>query len=105
MRKIAILMLLLAIAPFEAKAFDTNGSDDTLAYVAMPLAVSAVSDVRGVQTDRVGQLVTYMDQANVAPADFHFEASTLHERVVCLRIPARLRSNHHPNGCRQQSVG
>ena len=54
----------------EAKAFDTSGGNDALSYVAMPLAVSAVCDVRGVQTDRVGQLVTYMDQANVAPADF-----------------------------------
>jgi hypothetical protein len=70
MKKVAILLLLLAVIPFELEAFNTNGGSDALSYVAMPLAVSAVCDVRGVQTDRVGQLVTYMDQANVAPADF-----------------------------------
>jgi hypothetical protein len=66
MRKITVLSLLLAAAASYAAA-DIN---DVLSYVAMPLAVSSVCDVRGVQTDRVGQLVTYMDQANVAPADF-----------------------------------
>jgi hypothetical protein len=70
MKKVAILLLLLAVIPLELEAFNTNSGSDPLSYVAMPLAVSAVCDVRGVQTDRVGQLVTYMDQANVAPADF-----------------------------------
>jgi hypothetical protein len=71
MKKISIvLLLLLAFLPIEAKAFNTYDSSDVLSYVAMPLAVSAVCDVRGVQTDRVGELVTYMDQANVPPADF-----------------------------------
>ncbi len=71
MKKISlILLLLLAFLPIEAKAFNTYDSNDVLSYVAMPLAVSAVCDVRGVQTDRVGELVTYMDQANVPPADF-----------------------------------
>jgi hypothetical protein len=70
MKEVAILLLLLAVIPLELEAFNTNGGSDVLSYVAMPLAVSAVCDVRGVQTDRVGQLVTYMDQANVAPADF-----------------------------------
>jgi len=75
MKKIAILVLLLAILPFSAKALNTYdqntyGQSDVLSYVAMPLAVSSVCDVRGVQTDRVGQLVSYMDQANVNPNDF-----------------------------------
>lgn len=65
-----VLLLLLAFLPIAAKAFNTYDSSDVLSYVAMPLAVSAVCDVRGVQTDRVGELVTYMDQANVPPADF-----------------------------------
>ena len=71
MKKISlVLLLLLAFLPIEAKAFNTYDNSDVLSYVAMPLAVSAVCDVRGVQTDRVGELVTYMDQANVPPADF-----------------------------------
>jgi hypothetical protein len=66
MKKITVLSLFLfAMASYAAA--DVN---DVLSYVAMPLAVSSVCDVRGVQTDRVGELVTYMDQANVAPADF-----------------------------------
>jgi hypothetical protein len=66
MKKIVLLSLLLvAVASYAAA--DVN---DVLSYVAMPLAVSSVCDVRGVQTDRVGELVTYMDQANVAPAEF-----------------------------------
>src|ERR1700692_4116100 len=70
MKRIALFLILAAIVPLEAKAFNTYDSSDVLSYVAMPLAVSAVCDVRGVQTDRVGELVSYMDQANVPPADF-----------------------------------
>lgn len=70
MKRIALFLILVAIVPLEANAFNTYDHSDVLSYVAMPLAVSAVCDVRGVQTDRVGQLVVYMDQANVAPADF-----------------------------------
>lgn len=66
MKKITLLWLL-SVAVASVAAADIN---DVLSYVAMPLAVSSVCDVRGVQTDRVGELVTYMDQANVAPADF-----------------------------------
>lgn len=66
MKKTTLLSLLFVAAASYAAA-DVN---DVLSYVAMPLAVSSVCDVRGVQTDRVGELVTYMDQANVAPADF-----------------------------------
>jgi hypothetical protein len=71
MKRLALSLLLVAIAPLQAKAFvPANDPTDLLSYVAMPLAVSQVCDVRGVQTARVGDLVTYMDQANVAPADF-----------------------------------
>jgi hypothetical protein len=71
MKRLALSLLLVAIAPLTAKAFvPVNDQTDLLSYVAMPLAVSQVCDVRGVQTARVGDLVTYMDQANVAPADF-----------------------------------
>jgi hypothetical protein len=69
MRKALLLTLFLAaIAPFEARA--SLASDELLSYVAMPLAVSDVCAVRGVQTDQVGTLVAYMDQANVSPQGF-----------------------------------
>ena len=71
MKRLALSCLLLALVPWQAKAFvPVTNQADLLSYVAMPIAVSSVCDVRGVQTDRVGELVTYMDQANVAPADF-----------------------------------
>ena len=70
MKRVSLLLLVLALLPLEAKALSTYDSSEILSYVAMPLAVSAVCDVRGVQTDRVGELVAYMDQANVAPSDF-----------------------------------
>lgn len=70
MKRVSLLLLVLALLPLKAKALSTYDSSEILSYVAMPLAVSAVCDVRGVQTDRVGELVAYMDQANVAPSDF-----------------------------------
>lgn len=71
MKKLALSCFLLALMPLQAKAFiPVSEQTDILSYVAMPLAVSSVCDVRGVQTDRVGRLVTYMDQANVPPAAF-----------------------------------
>ena len=71
MKRLALSFFLLALAPLQAKAFvPVADQADLLSYVAMPIAVSSVCDVRGVQTDRVGDLVTYMDQANIAPADF-----------------------------------
>ncbi|HEV7626948.1 MAG TPA: hypothetical protein VGO89_10640 [Streptomyces sp.] len=70
MRKIALMGLLLALLPRTAQALNPDETNDLLSYVAMPLAVSAVCDVRGVQTDRVGELVGYMNRASVAPADF-----------------------------------
>ena len=44
--------------------------DQLLSYVAMPLAVNEVTDVRGVQTDQVGRLVELMNQAGVSPDRF-----------------------------------
>src|ERR1051326_1118704 len=71
MKRLALSMFLLALVPWQAKAFiPVNEQTDLLSYVAMPIAVSSVCEVRGVQTDRVGELVTYMDQANVPPAEF-----------------------------------
>src|SRR5205085_2821829 len=58
-----------AIVPLQAKALNASFDNDLLSYVAMPLAVSAVSDVNGVQTDRLAQLVSYLNQAGVAPTD------------------------------------
>jgi hypothetical protein len=69
MRKLLLLTLFVAaVAPLKAQALIT--ADDTLAYVAMPLAVSDVCDVRGVQTDQVASLAGYMDQAQVSPEGF-----------------------------------
>jgi hypothetical protein len=70
MRGILVSLCLTAVLPSQAKAFNTAADTELLSYVAMPLAVSAVCDVPGVQTDRVGRLVSYMDQANVPPEDF-----------------------------------
>jgi hypothetical protein len=68
MKKIALLLLLLAVIPTGSKALST--SDDILALVAMPLAVAAVSDVPGLPQDQLGMLVTTLNQANVPPAQF-----------------------------------
>ena len=73
MRKLALLTLFMAaLVPLKAHAFNSalNPADDTLAYVAMPLAVSNVCNVRGVQTDQVASLAAYMDQAQVSPEGF-----------------------------------
>jgi hypothetical protein len=42
MKKISLVLLLLALVPLEAKALNTYDSSEVLSYVAMPLAVSAV---------------------------------------------------------------
>ena len=69
MKKILLLSVVIALsAPLTAHALITN--DEVLSYAAMPLAVSDVCDVRGVQTDEVSTLVTYMDRANVSPEAF-----------------------------------
>ena len=69
MKKIAMALLMLSVIPC-ARALDTYDPNQILSYVAMPLAVDSVCNVNGVQTDQVGQLVSYMNQANVDPNDF-----------------------------------
>src|SRR5438270_12143782 len=64
MRKPAILLILLALMPIHASAFNTT---DLLSLVAMPLAVDAVSRVTGVPQDQLAQLVSTLNQANVPP--------------------------------------
>jgi hypothetical protein len=69
MKKITLLSLFIALsAPLTAHALLTK--DELLSYTAMPIAVTNVAEVQGVQTDQVGTLVTYMNQANVSPAAF-----------------------------------
>jgi len=68
MRAFIFACCLLALVPLQAGALSLSNA--LLPAIAMPLAVDAVTDVPGVQTDRVAQLVTYMDEANVPPADF-----------------------------------
>src|SRR5476649_1283792 len=67
MKRLLLIASLCAIPLHEAEALNT---DDVLSLVAMPLAVSQVCDVRGVQTSRVADLVSYMNEADVPPADF-----------------------------------
>src|SRR5438270_348495 len=67
MRKPALLLILLALIPAHASAFNTT---DLLSLVAMPLAVDAVSRVTGVPQDQLAQLVSTLNQANVPPQQF-----------------------------------
>ncbi len=66
MRRLALL-LLIALIPARAWAFS---SDDLLATIAMPLAVAAVSDVNGVPSDGLSDLVVALNEANVPPTRF-----------------------------------
>jgi hypothetical protein len=69
MKKILLLSILVAfIAPLKAHAFLSD--EQVLSYAAMPLAVSNVCDVRGVQNDQVALLVSHMNRANVPPEAF-----------------------------------
>ena len=61
----AVLVVLLA--PIQARALDTS---DLLAVVAMPLAVAAVSEVTDVPISELIDVVTLMNQADVPPAQF-----------------------------------
>jgi hypothetical protein len=64
----ALSVLFVLSAPSTAHAFLNDA--EALSYAAMPLAVADVCDVRGVQTDQVATLVTYMNRANVSPDAF-----------------------------------
>jgi hypothetical protein len=81
MRKPALLLILLALMPARASAFNTT---DLLSLVAMPLAVDAVSRVTGVPQDQLAQLVSTLNQANVPPQQF---IQTVRYAPVALQQP------------------
>jgi hypothetical protein len=81
MRKPAILLIVLAMIPISARAFNTT---DLLSLVAMPLAVDAVSRVTGVPQDQLAQLVSSLNQANVPPQQF---VQTVRYAPVALQQP------------------
>src|SRR5438270_1156814 len=81
MRKPALLLILLALIPTSASAFNTT---DLLSLVAMPLAVDAVSRVTGVPQDQLAQLVSSLNQANVPPQQF---IQTVRYAPVALQQP------------------
>lgn len=67
MRKLAVLLVVVAVIPTTAWAFN---ADDLLGTIAMPLAVAAVADVPGVPASTLSQLVTTLNRANVPPVQF-----------------------------------
>ncbi len=67
MKRLATLVLLLALFPMQAEALDTT---ELLGLVAMPLAVAAVADATGVPATELGQVVAALNQADVAPTQF-----------------------------------
>src|SRR5438270_455278 len=68
MKKLALTAaLLFALVPVPAQALSTN---DLLSLIAMPLAVDAVANTRGVDLVQLASLVANLNQANVPPADF-----------------------------------
>jgi hypothetical protein len=81
MRKPALLLILLALVPARASAFNPN---DLLSLVAMPLAVDAVSRVTGVPQDQLAQLVSMLNQADVPPQQF---IQTVRYAPVALQQP------------------
>ena len=81
MKKIALLLMLLALLPARAGALNTN---DLLSLVAMPLAVDAVSRVNGVPQDQLAQFVYTLNQANVPPPQF---VQTVRYAPVALQQP------------------
>jgi len=81
MKKIALLLMLLALVPMRAWALNTS---DLLSLVAMPLAVDAVSNVTGVPQDQLAQFVSTLNQANVPPPQF---VQTVRYAPVALQQP------------------
>ena len=81
MKKIALLLMLLALVPVSARALNTS---DLLSLVAMPLAVDAVSQVTGVPQDQLAQFVSALNQANVPPPQF---VQTVRYAPVALQQP------------------
>ncbi|MEA2338462.1 MAG: hypothetical protein QOE82_2469 [Thermoanaerobaculia bacterium] len=81
MKRIALLLMLLALVPTQASALNTN---DLLSLVAMPLAVDAVSRVTGVPQDQLAQFVSTLNQADVPPQQF---VQTMRYAPVALQQP------------------
>src|SRR4051795_11984289 len=68
MRRMAITAaLLFVLLPRPAKALNTS---DLIAFVEMPLAVDAVSSVRGVDLVQLAGLCETLNEANVPPTVF-----------------------------------
>jgi hypothetical protein len=67
MKRLAILVLLLALIPTQAEGLDTT---ELLGLVAMPLAVAAVADAAGVPATELGQVVAALNQADLPPTQF-----------------------------------
>jgi len=62
-----LLLILLAFVPRPATALQT---DELLSLVAMPLAVAAVSDLTGVPSESLFDLIALLNQADVPPMQF-----------------------------------
>lgn len=67
MRRLAVSLLLVATIPAQGWALNT---DQLLSTIAMPLAVAAVSNVTGVPSNKLADLVSTLNQANVPPNQF-----------------------------------
>jgi hypothetical protein len=67
MKKISLALLLAMLLPASAQALDTR---DVVALAAMPLAVAAVSELSGVPTGDLVDVVVAMNRANVPPPQF-----------------------------------
>lgn len=67
MKRLATLLLLLALIPTQAEGLDTT---ELLGLVAMPLAVAAVADAAGVPATELGQVVAALNQADLPPTQF-----------------------------------
>ena len=67
LKKLAPALALILAFPASALALNTN---DLLSLVAMPLAVAAVSNVTGVPQQDLTNVVSALNQGNVAPTQF-----------------------------------
>lgn len=59
-----ILLTVLLLLPVEARALNI---DNLLSVIAMPLAVAAISQVRGVPTNELSNFIATLNNANVPP--------------------------------------
>jgi hypothetical protein len=67
MKKLAVALVLLLLIPSTAAALTT---EELVALVAMPVAVAAVSEMAGVPTHDLIQVVSAMNRAAVPPPQF-----------------------------------